>query len=378
MGAFMRRALPFALLLAGAFTMPSGLAAAFREQARLEASYRQALAAWSLGDDAGALAQLLALDQGAAAGSRQATLLARAKLAVGRAVSHHDPTALLAAATLEQRAYDDYARRRPQLAAEARHTVTVLVETHVSARRLRRASGADAGAGVEVDAALLAALGGDLEARAQQTAAADIYGRALALAPRQPAALLGLAAIHEQRGEYGAAADLLTVLAAANPRGATPGAREARLRLAINQLRLGRVAAGEDALQDLAFEGVDWVRSLAAQELARLLGARGDYAAAGKVLAAAAAVLPCDPSLPVQAALTAERAGSPSPLDISVLDLATVGACGEAAESARGRYTHAPSSEMGPLRASLDAAEPEWRRALAAALGVSSRSRVGE
>ena len=357
----MRRLVALALLLAAVLGGPAH--AAIREQAKLEAAYRQVLATWASGDEQGALAQLLRLDQAAVAGSRAAAQLERAKLAVGRAIARRKPSALLAAVALEQRAYLDYSSRRPSLAAEARRTAAALVQAHAAADR--------SPAAVALDAAMLASLAGELAARAQQSAAADLYGRALALSPRQPAALLGLAAIHELHGRYALAADLLRLAVDKRPQ-----AREARLRLAINQLRLAqrdpaRRDAAERELRALAGNGLDWVRSLAAQELARMLLARGDVAGAGAVLDAAAAVLPCDPSLPVQAALVAERAGNARPLDLS-----TQGACGEAAESARARYTHPPSSELVPLRETLAAAEPEWRRALGTALGVSGSARA--
>jgi hypothetical protein len=80
-------------------------------------------------------------------------------------------------------------------------------------------------------------------------------------------------------------------------------------------------------------------------------------------------MLPCDPSLPVQLALVSERAGTPSTLDLS-----TLGACGEAAESARARYTHPSTSELSALREDLAAREADWRGALATALGVTVRA----
>ena len=351
----MRRSLTCALLLALAVAVPAH--AAFREQAKLEAAYRRALGAWAAGQDEDALAQLQRLDQEGEPGR-----LERAKLAVGRAVGRRTPAALLAAAALEERAYLVYASRRPTMAAEARRTAAALVELHASLDRAPAARTADA--------AMLASLAGNAAARSQQSAAEELYTRVLALVPRQPAAVLGLAAIHELHARYADAVELLAPVVAEHPE-----AREARLRLAVNELRLGRRERAEADLRVLANGGVDWVRSLAAQELARLLSARGDLAGAATVLDAAAAVLPCDPSLPVQAALVAERAGSATPLDLS-----TLGACGEAAESARARYTHAPSSELVPLRQSIIAAgEPAWRQALAGVLGVgATQARASE
>jgi len=353
----MRRPVTCALLLA--LVLAPAARAAFREQAKVEAAYRHALGAWAEGDDEGALAQLLRIDQAGTVG-READRLASAKLAVAKAMGRRAPAAVLAAAALEERAYLAYATHRPTLAPEARRAFAALVELHAALDRRPAAR--------QLDAAMLASLAGETAARAQQTAATELYTRVLALVPRQPAAVLGLAAIHELHSRYAEAVALLGPLVAAHPE-----AREARLRLAMSELRLGRRARAEGELRALAGSEVDWVRSLAAQELARLLANRGDFAGASAVLEAAAAVLPCDPSLPVQAALVAERAGRATPLDLS-----TLGACGESAESARARYTHPPSSELVPLRRGLAAAHAEWRQALAGVLGTGARARASE
>jgi tetratricopeptide (TPR) repeat protein len=360
------------LVVPAALLVAAPAAAALGEQGKLEAAYRQALAAWAAGDEEGALASLQRFDQGSLASPREATRRERAKLGLARTLGRRDPSTVLAAAALEGRAYDAYVTRRQPLAVAARRMVAALVDLHVelvgSARGPRAAGGRPRGAlEVTVDAAVLSSLAGELAARAQQTAAADLYGRALALVPRQSAALLGIAAMHEQRGEYARAAELLLTLVEAQP-----AAREARLRLGVNLIRLGKDRAGEAELRPLTREGADWIRSLAAQELARLLASRGDLAGASAVLAEATAVLPCDPSLPVQAALLGERAGAAVPLDLSTLD-----SCGEASESARARYTHAPSGELVALRSTVAAAEPQWRQALARALDGRSVARRG-
>jgi tetratricopeptide (TPR) repeat protein len=341
--------------------------AAFGEQARLEALFRAALSSWAAGDETAALSQLAKLDQAAAPGSRDAARLQKAKSAVAAAIARRSVgdrrgggDSLLAAAALELRAYGDYSRRRSKQAAEARQAVSMLVERHAATDR-RPAAAA-------MDAAVLASLGGELAEGYQQRGAQEMYERALALDPGQTAARLGLAAIEEQGGRYVAALDLLAPLVAS-----PDASREARLRFALNSARVGRERVAEEELRRLTTGDVDWVRSLAAQELARILAGREEYAAAARLLTETAALLPCDPTLPVQAALLGERAGSSQPLD-----LASLGACGEAAESARSRYTHVPTSELVPLRASLVAALPAWRRALGRDLGLPAVAAVGQ
>jgi hypothetical protein len=323
-------------------------AALFPRQ-RVEGEYRQALARWAAGDDDGALAAVAALARQAKADDTTGRL-ARARRSVARSLGRREPQALLAIARLETRAYQAaVTARQPEAALASRLLAAELAEQHAE-RRDRD--------GRTAAAALLASLGGHLHQASQEVAAADLSQRALAIDGSQGAALLGLAALRERRGEYGAAVELLTVVEV------PPGGREGRLRLALNRVRLGDHREGEEELAALAREGNDWVRSVAAQELARLLAARGDLGSAGALLAAASDALPCDPSLPIQAAFVAERAGSDLPLDLGGLS-----DCAEAEISPRGRYSRAPEAELRPLRERLAAAEGEWRAGLRRALG---------
>jgi tetratricopeptide (TPR) repeat protein len=210
----------------------------------------------------------------------------------------------------------------------------------------------------EIAAMLLTDLGGHLDLGGQDGGAAQLYQRALELDPAQRAALLGLAAVHEKRGGYREALPLLDRLVSLDPTH-----REGRLRRALVLQRTGRGAESEAPLRALAAGGGDWVQSLAAQEAARLLLARGDGAGAVAMLEPALLDLPCDPGLPVVAAFASERAGGAQPLD-----LATLADCGEAAGSARARYARPSSSELQPLARRLATADEEWRAALRRAL----------
>lgn len=341
-----------ALLLLG----PVGARAQLFARATGEREVREALALWAAGEDDRALERLRALD--AATPAEDAAALRRGKLRVGQALGRQQPVALLALARLEQRAYATYAaERKPFAALAARLLVSDLVQEYV--RRSRNADRVPA-------AALLAELGAQLQAGAQEAAAEDLFHQALALDARQRGARLGLAALLEKHGDYAGAVSLLTDLVAAAPQD-----REARLRLAMSLLRTGHAADSERHLRALAADGSDWVRSLAAQELARVLVARREPRPALDLLRDAMAVLPCDPSLPVVAAFVGERAATTGPLEVVPLDLSPLGTCGEAAESARARYTRPPTGERAALQAAIAAAEPDWRTALRVALGVA-------
>jgi hypothetical protein len=335
-------------LLALLALLPAAGGAALFPRQRLEAEYRHVLTRWATGDEDGALAALERLAAGAT-GDRSSVRLERARRDVARGLGRREAAAVPAVVWFETRAYHHLVTaRRPELAVRSRLLASELAE------RYAQRGGA---ASREVAAGLLASLAGHLHLAAQEASAVDLYQRALAIEGRQPAALLGLAALREKRGDYASAVALLDRV---KP---VPGGREGRLRRAVNLLRVGRDGEGEAELRSLAGDGADWIRAVAAQELGRALGARGEVTAAAVLLANAAAASPCDPSLAVQTALFAERSGADTPID-----LAGLAECAEAAVSPRARYTRPPASELRVLRGRLGELEPAWREALRRAL----------
>lgn len=158
--------------------------------------------------------------------------------------------------------------------------------------------------------ALLTSLGGYLQQSTMDTAATALYGRALELDGHNGTARLGLASLLERQGRYAESVPQLEMLIRQGDRHGAALRREARLRLGVNQLRLGRVDAGREALETLrAAPERDWILSLAYQELARQAAAQGDHAAARTLLTEAVDRLPGDASLAVQLAYAADREG---------------------------------------------------------------------
>lgn len=316
---------------------------------QLETLLRQSLAEWAAGDESAALASLRRADE-LAVGAGRSELLAAVKQSTARGLRRH-PGALAAFLRLEERAYMAYAADRlPGLAGQVRQQLPALIQSAAG----RRASPAERALVGE----LLASFGGALQGAGQDAAAAESYNLALLHDAGGTAAVAGLAAILEKRGEYAAALERLWQLVAADPTD-----REARLRVAMMLVRTGQPGEAELQLRPLAVDGDDWVRSLAAQELARLLAGRGELRGALTILEAATVALPCDSALQVQATYMAERTGGGRPLD-----LGTLAHCGEAGESARARYTRPPTAHLGRLRQRLAAREPAWREALGRAL----------
>ena len=343
----MHRFLP--LLVGAAALLCLGARPAGPSRGQLETLVRQALVEWAAGDESAALAVLRRADE-LAIGAGRSELLAAVKQSTARGLRRH-PGALAAFLRLEERAYMAYAADRlPGLAGQVRQQLPALIQSAAG----RRASPAERALVGE----LLASFGGALQGAGQDAAAAESYNLALLHDAGGTAAVAGLAAIHEKRGEYAAALERLWQLVAADPTD-----REARLRLAMMLVRTGQPGEAELQLRPLAVDGDDWVRSLAAQELARLLVGRGELRSALTLLEAAAAALPCDSAVQVQATYVAERVGGGRPLD-----LGTLSHCGEAGESARARYTRPPTAHLGRLRQALSAREAAWREALGRAL----------
>jgi tetratricopeptide (TPR) repeat protein len=156
-----------------------------------------------------------------------------------------------------------------------------------------------------VSSRILTSLGGMLQQYAQQLPAAEMFYQAVALDPRNTAALMSLSIIYEKNSQIETAVQTLQKILALDP-----GSSEAKLRLALNQKRLGKTEEAKKGLEQLAdSKEASWVTSLAAQELARLLSEKGSLAGAQKVLEAAVQRFPDDARLYVELASVLDRKG---------------------------------------------------------------------
>ena len=128
---------------------------------------------------------------------------------------------------------------------------------------------------------------GDVEMASRQ------LDRALQLDPRSAGALLGSAAIEEKMSRYRPAAGFLQRLLAIEPEHG-----EARLRLALARLRIGRRSEAAELLDAASREtSPAWVRVVAFQELAQARAAEGDLEAASSVARRGSAAFPDDEAL---------------------------------------------------------------------------------
>jgi tetratricopeptide (TPR) repeat protein len=265
--------------------------------------YRQILAAWAGGQTEKAATALMTLETSVVhdddAGSRKRLL--KAEEAVIHEIGGANLETLVPIAMLHHDVYRRYlqhgARGRSLLLVHARGMTRDLAILY------KEQSGSQGAA--LVSSRILTSLGGILQQYAQQLPAAEMFYQAVALDPRNTAAMMGLSIIYEKNSQYETAADMLHKILALDP-----GYAEAKLRLALNEKRLGKMDDARKGLQDLAdAKEATWVTSIAAQELARLLSEKGTPAGAQKVLEAAIQRFPGDARLYVQLASVLDRKG---------------------------------------------------------------------
>jgi tetratricopeptide (TPR) repeat protein len=265
--------------------------------------YRQILAAWAGGQTEKAAGDLIALETSVVhdddAGSRKRLL--KAEEAVIHEIGGANLETLVPIAMLHHEVY----RRYLQHGAKGRSLL--LVHSRGMTRDLailyKEQSGSQGAA--LVSSRILTSLGGLLQQYAQQLPAAEMFYQAVDLDRHNTAAMMGLAIVYEKNAQYQSAVDMLHKILAADP-----GYSEARLRLALNQKRLGKTDEALKGLQELAnAKEATWVTSLAAQELANLLSEKGSLAGAQKTLEAALQRFPGDARLYVELAAVLDHKG---------------------------------------------------------------------
>jgi tetratricopeptide (TPR) repeat protein len=265
--------------------------------------YRQILAAWAGGQTEKAAADLVALETSVVSdedsGSRKRLL--KAEEAVIHEIGGANLETLVPIAMLHHEVY----RRYLQHGAKGRSLL--LVHSRGMTRDLailyKEQSGSQGAA--LVSSRILTSLGGLLQQYAQQLPAAEMFYQAMAMDPHNTAAMMGLAIVYEKNSQYQSAVDMLGKILATDP-----GYGEARLRLALNQKRLGRTDEALKGLQDLAAaKEATWVTSVAAEELARLYMEKSSPAGAQKTLEAAIQRFPDDARLYVELASVLDRKG---------------------------------------------------------------------
>lgn len=190
--------------------------------------------------------------------------------------------------------------------------------------------------------------------------AVDCLRRAVRLQPDRLEPRLVLAKVYEIAGDYRQSARVLEELLEIRP-----GLHAARLRLGVQQRRLGRDQAALQNLGAAAAAGPDWVRVVAAQELAALQRERDEAGQAEETLRQAIARFPDDEQLTLQLAALLDASGR---LAAAAALLDELGAPDNRDRTPRNRYSRWPPRDLESARARLRKAGAARRPALASAL----------
>lgn len=190
--------------------------------------------------------------------------------------------------------------------------------------------------------------------------AVDCLRQAARLQPDRPEPRLALAKVYEISGDSRQAARVLEELLEIRP-----DLYEARLRLGIQQRRLGRDRAALATLGAAAAEGPDWVRIVATQEIAALQRRQEDIDQAEETLRQAIARFPEDEQLTLQLSALLDASGR---FDAAAALLDELGAPDRRDRTPRNRYSRWPPRDLESARTRLREAGAARLPALAAAL----------
>ena len=320
--------------------------------------YREILQRYSTGDRQGAVEALVEAESRnlATGGDAFVDPMRKAKLRVINDLLPTGVDVLLPVIALHEKAYlTARDRRLAMLIPQARMMVIELIELY--------AGNVDTAAARAYASRLTTSMAGHLQEAKVDSTAAGLYRRALELERNNPAALTGLAFLHEQYGEYEDAARYLERLVEIDPVGGA-----AQLRLGITLVRLGREESGTIFLRDvLAAKHPAWMRSVAYQELGRILTDEGELRQARTLLEEGVKTLPDDPSLLIQLAYLSERTGSFS--EDPALREALQHPVGHVQKpSPRFLYSQMPTVALGELRRTLERENDDKLYLLARAL----------
>ncbi len=227
-------------------------------------AYRRALLDSEEGQGSkAAIGELIELERSQLTGKpkRRGSRIREEQLAAALELARKNPESLVPLIRFHERQYQrHHGKRRYQLATHSRQLSVRLADAYLE---LSDTQGAR-----RIAAANLVSMAGYLQAVGSGPSARQAFEKALEYDPENEAALLGLGALLEGNdGDYEAAEKVLRTLVEIRPRNS-----EARLRLAVNLRRLGRLKESERLFREsVQAPAARWVRTVAYQELARLL-----------------------------------------------------------------------------------------------------------
>lgn len=330
------------------------------------AGYREALGRLAAGDREGARDAVRELETTVLTGDRPSSSadLLDVELDVARGLARQNPGSLVPLITLHQVFYREAVRKQIfLLSTHARELVFRLVDLYAER------SGSPEGR--RQAARFLMGLGAEMTANAPPTLRARLFRQILAYDEHADVAMICLAVDAERQGRYAEAVGILEQLLHKQPRHS-----EARLRLALNQARLGKIQEARRHLQEIAahFAGTAdaeaWPLAVAFQELSRLALAAEDIDGAEKTLRQGLQRLPEDDKLALLLALVRERRNDSRGAREAVSRLAAQGAVSSVGGAARHRYNRIPVEQLEEAWSELQRSAEDQLPVLASALGL--------
>jgi tetratricopeptide (TPR) repeat protein len=327
------------------------------ESEAIRAAYLDVLGLWSRGEAVAARRALAAIEHPleSSSNARVWRQLITTERLTALSLAKEQPASLMAIAMLHRDMYGWYrARSEPQL---ARHSWQM---SSMMARVIPRF--VDGDFGVAFGESLLVDLAGSLARSGQPRPAHELLDAALIVSPESAPALLGVGALLERTGSPEMAIEHFERLYEAHPELA-----EGQLRLALTQWRTGAERPAEDHLRALiAPETPTWVRTLAYQELARVLTESGRLDEAQRILVQGIDTLAESQRLQIQLAHLLDLAGQPSRAAAVAEGLQALGS--RQGTSPRYRYSAWPDLEGDRILTTLLEGRQTGLESLAAAL----------
>ncbi|HEX6864786.1 MAG TPA: tetratricopeptide repeat protein, partial [Thermoanaerobaculia bacterium] len=322
--------------------------------------YRAALRRLAEGDRNGARDAMLELQTRVLTGDRPAISddLVDVELDIAADLARKDPESLVPVLTLHQVLYREAVRKGGYLlSTHNRELIFRLVDLYAE-----RSGSPEA----KLRAArFLMGLAAEMIWTAPPSLRARVFQQILAYDSRQEAAILCLAVDAERQGRYADAVGYLERLG--------PLHTEARLRLAVNLARLGKMQEARKLLRELSDPAAlpantePWQLAVAWQEMARLQLAAGDLDGAEQTLREGLQRLPEDDKLALQLGLVRDLRKDPRGAREAV---AGVGKTPGTGGAARHRYNQLPTERLEEAWAELQEQGLGQIPALAALLGV--------
>jgi tetratricopeptide (TPR) repeat protein len=325
---------------------------------KLREVYRTALAHAARGDGFAARRTLAPVEEGFAASSsaRDLVRLARVERDEAADAAADDPDALRPIVWMHRELYRYYRVRGASILASHSWRLVADLATLLAAR------GSDDARAFAAD--VIAEQATELAQAPAMRAATELYRRALRIEPGHADILMAFGACLERQGDAEEAVDVFRKVVELEPDRA-----EARLRLAVNLDRIGRARESRGIFTSLVTEpGPRWVRTVAVQELARMMIEDDAPSEAVRTLASARDILGPNPRLTIQLARAYDAAGA---VRESAATLENLEVPARAGVSPRLQYAEWP--QLGPRLDHQELADRarQGRRALAAEIGVS-------